>query len=377
MNTPHRLTRRTFVGQLSLGAAALLLPSFGRSASAPEGRKLGVALVGLGSYSKGQLGPALRETQHCRLAGVVTGDATKGRRWSLEYGFPEEAVYSYDTMSRLADNPDIDIVYVVTPNALHAEHTIAAAKAGKHVICEKPMGISVAECDAMIAACKAAGRKLGMGYRLYQDPYNREMMRIVDEKRFGRATKMSGGFSFVNNRKIWRAERKLAGGGPLMDLGVYVIQAACMAAGGMPKPGGPYVAPVAVTAREIAKKRPEIYADVEETIEFTLEFENGLKAHGRTSYQESANDFRIEAERGWAELSPAYTYGPLAGRTSEGKMDFPRVNQQALQMDEFALSVKENRPSVVAGEMGRRDLAIIEAIYASAANDGQRTEVKA
>ncbi len=352
-----------------------MLPSFGRAASTPADRKLGIALVGLGGYSKGQLGPALRETKHCRLAGVVTGDASKGRRWSLEYGFPEEAVYSYDTMARLADNPDIDIVYVVTPNALHAEHTIAAARAGKHVICEKPMGISVAECDAMIAACKAAGRKLGMGYRLYQDPYNREMMRVVDEKPFGRVAKMSGGFSFVNDRKVWRSERKLAGGGPLMDLGVYVIQAGCMAAGGMPKPGGPYATPVAVTAREHPKKRPDIYVDVEETIEFTMEFENGLVAHGRTSYQENANNFRIEAERGWAELTTAYTYGPLAGRTSEGPMNFPRVNQQALQMDEFALSVKEDRPSVVAGAMGRRDLAIIEAIYASAANGGKRTEV--
>ena len=135
----------------------------GAGSAAASGRQLGVALVGLGGYSTGQLGPALLETKFCRLAGVVTGSRKKGEKWAREHGFPASSIYSYDTMDRLADNPAIDIVYVVTPNALHAEHTIRAAKAGKHVICEKPMAVSVAECDAMLAACREAKVKLSIG----------------------------------------------------------------------------------------------------------------------------------------------------------------------------------------------------------------------
>ena len=354
-----------------------MLPSVLRSQSDSSQKKLGVALVGLGSYSSGQLGPALKVTKHCRLAGVVTGDPAKGRRWAKEYGFPEKNVYSYDTMHQMADNPDIDIVYVVTPNSMHAEHTIAAAKAGKHVICEKPMAINVAECDAMIAACRDAGKKLSIGYRLHFDPYHRELMQLAKDPSFGPFKKMKGGFAFVMGRKVWRAERKLAGGGPLMDLGIYVVQNACMAAGGLTTGGGPLVAPVAVTAREGEKTKPEMFTDVEQSISWTLEFADGSTAEGRTSYADQYNEFRNDAEHGWFEAHSAFSYSGIHARTSRGELHFnPPVNQQALQMDDFALCVRENRESKVGGPMGRRDMALIEAIYASAANGGQRTPVK-
>src|SRR4051812_17480776 len=246
MNPAH-LSRRRFLGQLSSAAALALLPRASRAFDQPtaEARKLGVALVGLGNYSNGQLGPALRVTQHCRLAGVVTGDAAKGARWAKDYGFPEKNIYSYATMHEVAGNPDIDIVYVVTPNGLHAEHCIAAAKAGKHVICEKPMANTVAECDRILAACKKAGVKLSVGYRLHFDPYHKELMRLAKEKDFGAFTTMTGDRGFVMQTKVWRADKKLAGGGPLMDLGIYIIHGACMAANG--------IAPVAVTAHEHPK----------------------------------------------------------------------------------------------------------------------------
>src|SRR3954469_18921101 len=174
-NSP--VTRRRFIGQVSSAAAAFALASkISRAVDQPmNGRKLGVALVGLGYYSTRELAPALRLTEHCKLAGVVTGTPAKGTKMAAEYGFPEANVYGYDTMARMADNRDIDIVYVVTPNGLHAEHCIAAAKAGKHVITEKPMANSVADCDAMIAACKKAGVKLSVGYRLHFDPFHEEL----------------------------------------------------------------------------------------------------------------------------------------------------------------------------------------------------------
>jgi glucose-fructose oxidoreductase len=366
----HPVSRRDFLKHSTLGAAALMaLGSRGSAVDALPPRKLGVALVGLGQYSTGQLGPALRETQHCRLAGVVTGSPAKGAKWSQDYGFPEKNIYGYDTLGRIADNPDIDIIYVVTPPGLHAEHAIAAAKTGKHVICEKPMANTVAECDAIIAACKAAKVRLSIGYRLHFDPYHEELRRLVRTQEFGPFMKMGGAFAFRMGSLQWRAEKKLAGGGPLMDLGVYVIQESCMAAG---------ATPVAVTAKERPKQRPEFFRDVEEGLDWTMEFADGARSECFTSYNDSGNRFRAEAAGGWFEVSPAFSYGGLRGATSKGPLAFnPPINQQARQMDDFAQCVLTGRATPVPGEMGRRDMCIVEAIYASAANEGRRTEVKA
>lgn len=361
-------SRRHFLGRLSAAGAIALTPRL-LFAEAAGGRKLGVALAGLGSYSTGQLGPALKLTQHCRLAGVVTGSAGKGRKWAAEHGFPEKNIYHYDTMARLADNPDIDIVYVVTPNGLHAAHAIAAAQAGKHVICEKPMANTVADCDAILAACRKAGVRLGMGYRLHYDPYHEELRRLVRTGEFGPFLNMRGGFAFTMDRHQWRAQKKLAGGGPLMDLGVYVVQEAFMAAGDSPA--------VAITARELPKARPEFFVDVEEAIEWTMEFANGARCAGYTSYNSSRNDFRAEAKDGWFEIGPAYSYRGLRAATSRGPVNVPPpASQQALQMDAFARDVMFNRPSLVPGEMGRRDMVVVEAIYASAAAGGKRVELR-
>jgi glucose-fructose oxidoreductase len=361
------VSRRQFIGSLSLGAAAMLALRNRGLAAEPPVRKLGVALVGLGGYSSGQLGPALKLTEHCRLMGVVTGSAEKGRKWARDYGFPEKNIYHYNTMARLADNPDIDIVYVVTPNGLHAEHAIAAAQAGKHVICEKPMANSVADCDAIIAACRKAGVKLSIGYRLHFDPFHEELRRLVRTKEFGPFLKMAGGFAFVMGTPQWRAEKKLAGGGPLMDLGVYVIQESCMAAG---------AAPVAITARELPKERPEFFRDVEESLEWTMEFADGARSECYASYNSNRNDFRAEAKGGWFEIGPAYSYRGLRAATSRGpvKVKAP-ASQQALQIDDFALCVRDNLQTRVPGEMGRRDMVIVEAIYQAAAS-GKRVEVK-
>ncbi len=366
-------TRRSFFRQVSVGAAALALttrvrsqPSSAASAAAP--RKLGIALVGLGGYATGQLAPALRLTQHVELRGVVTGSLEKGRKWAQEFGFPEGNIYSYDKMSRLGDNPDIDIVYVVTPNALHPEHTIAAAWAGKHVISEKPMATSVSDCNAMLAACRANKVKLSIGYRLHFDPFHREMKRLAAEKEFGPLLKMIGSNGFRMGRKIWRAERKLAGGGPLMDMGVYCVQAACMVA--------EEAMPVAVTAREHPKTRPEIFADVEEGIDWTMEFANGAKAELASSYNENTGRFRAEGDKGWVGFDPGFGYRGIKASTSKGPMLMTEVqSQQALQIDDFARCIREGRESPVSGAMGRRDMVIIEAIYKSAAQGGKRIEV--
>ena len=366
-------TRRVFLEKLSLTAAALTLSARSRAETAAKKKKLGIALCGLGGYATGQLAPALKRTQHVEVRGVVTGSPEKGKKWAQEFGFPEKNIYNYGTMSRLVDNPDIDLVYVVTPNALHPEHTIAAAWAGKHVISEKPMANSVADCNAMIAACRANKVKLSIGYRLQFDPNYNEVKRLAREKDFGAFTKMSGGLGFTMNRPQWRAEKKLAGGGPLMDLGIYAVQAACMAT----NTGFDGTTPIVITARERPKQRPEFFKDVEETLDWAMEFPGGAKAEFVTSYNGGIDKFRAEADRGWIEIAPAFQYGGLEFNTHQGPLNLPvPPSQQVAQIDDFALAVRDNRDTPVPGEMGRRDMVIIEAIYASAAAGGKPVEIK-
>ncbi|PWT94485.1 MAG: glucose-fructose oxidoreductase [Blastocatellia bacterium] len=362
-------SRRDFIRSLSTTAAALALgPVRIKEALAyNEGRKLGIALLGLGRYSTGQLGPALRETKLCQLKGVITGHPEKGQKWAADFGFPEKNIYNYDNMDRIADNRDIDIVYVVTPPALHPEFVIRAAKAGKAVISEKPMATSVADCDRMIAACKDAKVQLGIGYRLHYDPFHKEMWRLARTKEFGRFMKMNGEFAFVMRQREWRIDKKLGGGGPMMDLGIYVVHAACMAAD----------APiVAVTAQEEPKANPELFNEVEEKLRWTMEFESGAHCEGVTGFNHSGNTFRAEGDKGWFQFDRnAFSYSGAACTTSRGPMNAAPVNKQALQMDDFADCVLTGRRTSVPGELGRRDMVIVSAVY-EAARTGQRVKVK-
>ena len=211
-------------------------------------KKLGVALLGLGKYSTGELGPALQFTKNCYLAGIVTGTPSKVDKWVKQYPIPQKNIYNYDNFDSIANNPDIDIVYVVTPPALHREYVVRAAKAGKHVISEKPLATSVEDCDAMIAACRKANVQFSVGYRLRFDPYHKEMMKDAADPAFGPFTTMTGDRGFVFKERAWRVDKKLAGGGPMMDLGIYIIHGACMAANG--------ATPLTVTAA----KRPRRHA---------------------------------------------------------------------------------------------------------------------
>jgi glucose-fructose oxidoreductase len=367
------LSRRTFVRTMTLGAAILGSGASGALAAevaeATKGgeRKLGVALMGLGLYSRGELGPALRKTKLCRFAGVITGSRDKGLHWSRTYGFPERNIWSYDTMHEMAGNPDIDIVYVVTPNGLHAEHVAKAAAAGKHVICEKPMANTVAECDAMMSACRKANVRLSIGYRLQFDPNHIELDRLAREKDFGTLTHLTGEHSWIFRERAWRVEKKLSGGGPLMDVGIYVIQAACRAA---------MAQPVAITARELPKERPELFNEVEETIGWTMEFPGGVTCQASSSYNRNSAFFRAEGDRGWIKLDPAYAYRGIQVTTSRGSLEYPQVPQQSLQMDDFTSCIVTGRETPISGSLGRDHMVIIEAIYRSAAEGGRRVEVQ-
>jgi predicted dehydrogenase len=364
-------SRRDFLRGLSLTTAALAAkPDLGRLAEAlaqNQGRKLGVALLGLGRYSAGQLGPALRETNLCYLSGVITGHPEKGEKWAADYNLKRGNIYNYDNLDRIAGNKEIDIVYVVTPPALHPEYVIRAAKAGKHVITEKPMATSVADCDRMIAACKAAKVKLAVGYRLHYDPYHKEMIRLAREQDFGPFMKMTGDRGFVFGQRAWRIDKKLAGGGPMMDLGIYIVQGACMAAN--------EGTPVSVTAHEEPKTKPELFNEVEEKISWTMDFANGARCEAVTGFNHSSDRFRIEGSKGWLEFEQrAFTYRGAVCKTSRGPLNYQSINQQAAQMDDFADCILTGRRTIVPGEMGRRDIAIISAVY-EAARTGKSVKI--
>ena len=362
------ISRRSFNRKFTRGLAgtALLANLPVTCAMGEEGsqnRSLGIALVGLGSYSTYQLAPALQETKHCHLAGIVTGTPAKARSWMQQYDIGEEHVYNYQNFDRIADDPAIDIVYVVLPNSMHAEFSIRAARAGKHVICEKPMAVNTDECEAIIKACKEAGVKLGVGYRLHSEPYTREIQRIVRENEFGQVRYVMGEAAYISrgNPDQWRLDKSLSGGGALMNMGVYSLQSCIYSCGRNP---------IAVQAQEFST-RPDYFKDTDETITAQLTFPDGIVGSMMTSHNANANRLYGSCDSGWFELQPANNYGPLSGRTSEGSLDFPHESQQKLQMDDFARHILEGSPNVAPGEMGHRDMVIVEAIYRSISEGGR------
>ena len=360
MKTPSR-TRRDFLKTSTLAAISLpfINPLLAQAQTAVPGRKLGVALVGLGSLSTHQIAPALLKTNFCKLTGIVTGHPAKAAQWKTQYNIPDKNIYDYDTMGNMADNPDIDIVYVVTPNGLHADHTIKAAKAGKHVLCEKPMEVSPEKCQQMIDACKTAGKQLAVGYRLHFDPNHLECVRLAREKVFGNLNLIQAEYGFrMGDPKQWRMNRALSGGGPLMDVGIYALQASRYLTGEEP----------ALVSAVQTNNDPAKYQDIEESITFQLKFPSGVIANCSTTYNFNGLDrFRAFADRGWFELGPAYGYGGIQGKRSDGKWTaFPPMDQFAAEMDDFAQCILENRPTKVPGEEGLRDLKIMMAIYEAA-----------
>jgi len=354
-------TRREFIKTTALAAASI--PFAGALASparaADPDRKIGFALAGLGNLSTRQIAPALQKTKYCRLTGIVTGHPAKAELWKAQYQIPDKNIYNYDNMEKMADNPDIDVVYVVTPNALHAEHSIKAAKAGKHVLCEKPMEVSVEKCQQIIDACKQAGRQLAIGYRLHFEPNNLECVRLAREKVFGDVKIIEAGFGFpIGDPTQWRLKRALAGGGPLMDVGIYALQATRYLTG---------EEPVLVSAMETVTD-PVKFKEVEESIVWQTKFSSGAIAFCSATYgaQGMAN-FAAYAQKGWFKLDPAFNYGGIQGlRSDKQEIHLPAVDQFAAEMDDFAQCILNNQPTKVPGEEGLRDVKILMAIYEAA-----------
>jgi glucose-fructose oxidoreductase len=386
----NHLSRRSFLKTAAFAAPAIVgMNSLVRAQSAREG-KLGIALCGLGGFSKQSIAPELPAAQNVYFAGAITGNAAKGREWAAQYGFPEKNIFSYADMAKLAEAKDIAIVHVVTPNALHAEHSIAAAKAGKHVMCEKPMATTVEQCEAMIAAAKAADVSLGVNYRLHWEPHH---VKAVEALRNGAVGDLSNGnyeFSWgyaaglsdprrAATIKKWLLDPKMAGGGAMFDTGVYGVQAACMMTG---------KSPVAVRGMPTTRHRELFPQGVEETMSFELIFDDGFQALCRASYGNNFHQCTTLGHKGMVEVLPGVPTGSVYGQSAGGKPNDKRlvINKREIEakntlqlgvmLDAFARSITDKTSFLCPGEMGLRDVRIIEAIYASAKRGGARVELR-
>ncbi len=353
--------RRQFLSAAAALAAASKLAPHSDGAERSQ-KKLGYALVGLGRLSTNQLAPALQKTQHCQLVGIVTGSPEKARQWQQEYGIEEKNTYNYRNFDRVADNPDIDVIYVVLPNSMHQEFTIRAARAGKHVLCEKPMSVSSQECGTMIRACEDAHVKLAVGYRCQFEPHHLECMRLAREEEFGKLRYIDAGFGFrfgdypVGDLRRWRLEHELAGGGALMDVGIYALNACRYLTASEP---------TSVMAREI-KTDLEKFSEVDETIVWSMAFPSGVVANCSTTYGFSGiNSATAYSDEGRFGLGPAFSYSGIKAFAGDRSIDKPNIDQFAKEIDDFSNVIRTDGKSKVSGEEGLRDMLVMEAIYKS------------
>lgn len=355
-------SRRKFIEKLTLTAIGLPLLSQSERLLATtqvpyQGPVLRVAIMGLGSYGT-RVANAMQSCKKAKLVGVISGTPSKVEAWQNTYGIPKKNCYTYKDIYKIKDNDDIDAVYVITPNGLHKEHTIKVAKAGKHVICEKPMAINAVEGQEMIDACNAANVKLLVGYRMHFEAKTLELVRMRKAGEFGKIMFFQGLSGFkIGNPNQWRLNKKLSGGGSMMDIGIYSINGARYMIG---------EEPIWVTAQETKTDPVKFKKGIDETIMFQMGFPSGATASCLSTYVANHLDrFFLNGTEGFAEMQPSTGYGPIKGRTHLGELTAKHITHQSVQMDEMASIILENRAPVIPvdGEEGLKDLKLIDAIY--------------
>ena len=357
-------TRRDFLQKITASAVVFsILPSDSRQE--PAGRiendqVLRVAIMGLGSYGT-RVADAMRACTKAKLVGVISGTPSKIKIWQARYNIPEKNCYNYENFDEIRNNPDIDAVYVITPNALHHDEVIRVAKAGKHVICEKPMSLNAALGQEMVDTCKKANVKLLVGYRMHFEPKTLEVIRMRKAGEFGKLMFFQGLSGFIiGDPSQWRLNKQLSGGGALMDIGIYSVN------------GSRYMLgedPVWVTAQETKTDTVKFKEGVDETIQFQLGFPGGAVASCLSTYSMNYLDrFFLTGDNGFAELLPATGYGPTKGHTHKGELTQPDVVHQTVQMDEMSDIILRGKVPIVAadGNEAVKDLKIMDAIYLAA-----------
>jgi predicted dehydrogenase len=371
-------TRRDFLQKIGASALMLQLANVtsawsntpGDSEAPYEGPILRVAIMGLGGYAS-IVAKAMETCTRAKLVGLISGTPSKMKEWQAKYNIPDKNCYNYQTFDQVKNNPDIDAVYVITPNALHHDQVIRVAKAGKHAISEKPMALNAKEAQEMIAACKAAKVQLLVGYRMHFEPKTLEIIRMRNAGEFGKIMFFQGLCGFRSgDPKQWRLNKQLAGGGSMMDIGIYALNGARYMIG---------EEPIWVTAQETKTDPVKFKEGVDETIQFQMGFPGGAVASCLSTYNMNNLDrFFLTGEKGFAELLPSTGYGPIKGRTHKGELVQPEPTHQTVQMDEMAQIILEGKTPIVPinGEEALKDMKIIDAIYLSI-KTGKKVDLKA
>ena len=356
----HELTRREFAKLGALGLAARFVPAL---SAEPAERTTGYAVIGLGRIAAHFM-PGTRATSNSKITALVSGHRDKALKIAADYGVPESSIYSYENFDSIASNKSVDAVYVALPNGMHAEYTIRAAKAGKHVLCEKPMATSVGDCEAMIAACKTAGVKLMIAYRCHYEPTNLKAVELIRSGAIGQVQAIESSFGFNIAPGEWRLDKKMAGGGPLMDVGIYSLNATRYLTGEEPESISAYSSVIDHDGR---------FSTVEENVSWTMKFPSGIVAACNTTYGAQMNGFfKVHGPKGWVEVSPAFNYDGLHLRAeySHNVLDEPNTardpSQFAAQADHFSHCVQNGLEPKTPGEEGLRDMRYISQIYRAA-----------
>lgn len=341
-----------------------------------KARKLGWAVVGLGKLAVEEILPAFARCEHAYPAALVSGHPDKARRLAEVYHVDPGAVYGYENFDAIREDPNVDVVYIVLPNSLHAEFTIRALQAGKHVLCEKPMACTLDECERMIAAAKQAGRTLGVAYRLHYEPFNRVVMEMCARRKFGDVKT----FQASNCQNVEAPNIRLSGalgGGPVGDVGIYCINAARYTIG---------EEPLEVTAVSSQPKADPRFREVPESVSFLLRYPSGVLATCECSFGTGrSSSYRVLCEHGSITLDPAYSYRGQRlwtedsenGAPVRAEHRFESVDHFTAEMDGFSDAILREKPVPTPGEMGLADMRIVLAVLESARRGGVPVKVNA
>ncbi len=334
-----------------------------------QSQRTGFAVVGLGRLTLGEILPAMGKSKYCKPVALVSGDRDKARKVAAQYGIPDSGLYDYTTFDQIARNPAVQVIYIVLPNSMHAEFTLRGAKAGKHILCEKPMATSTRDCERMIAATNAANVKLMIAYRSQYEPYDRALIKMIRTGKLGKLRQfVSTNSQNQGDPNQWRQKLALAGGGCMPDVGVYCLNAARFLSDEEPNE---------VQATIYQPKDDPRFTEVEASCQVIAKFPSGFTAIFNSAYEAHKSQFlRVEGTEAWAELNPAFAYHGIKMRYSLYNQDLkqeiahePQLEEKdqfAAEMDHFALCVQKNLKPHTPGEEGLQDQRITDAIYESA-----------
>ncbi len=369
------LTRRTLLHKASFGLMGLsVISSAGQilqpsrtlaqtSPSLPPEKKLGWAVVGLGKFATQQIMPSFAECKQSKLVALVSGDRAKAEKYAQQYGINPKNIYNYQNYDSIRNNPEVDVIYIILPNALHAEYSIRGAQAGKHIMCEKPMAVTIEECQAMINAAKKANRKLMIAYRAQYEPYNLAAIELARSGQLGKIKAIVSDHGRNLDPKdpadTWRMQKKLAGGGSLYDIGIYSLQATRYITG---------EEPIEISAITHSTPNDPRFREIEENVNFTLRFPSGILANCSSSYGYSdTKRIQVFGSDATLELDPATDYYKhrLTIKRKNGieERNIQEKNQFALEIDHLSESIINNKQPKTPGEEGLQDVRLMQLIY--------------